>query len=91
MISKKALWITAVVAVALIVVASAIISVFVLIKRSSSEEPIDNLEETLVETKLGKINGSVFFTRLDKKFIGFRGVRYAEAPVDELRFQVRKD
>lgn len=49
----------------------------------------DELEETFVETTLGKINGSIFRTRLDKEFVGFRGIRYAKAPVADLRFRVR--
>lgn len=40
-----------------------------------------------VTTLLGKIEGSIFASRLGKPIYAFRGVRYAKAPVQELRFQ----
>lgn len=84
MVTKKVVWIVG----GLIIVAAAIATVIVLLTLPEKDAEIDPIEETFVETKLGKINGSIFYTRLDKKFIGFRGIRYAEAPVDNLRFQV---
>lgn len=41
-----------------------------------------------VTTLLGKIEGSILVTRLGKPLYAFRGIRYAKAPIDELRFQV---
>lgn len=38
---------------------------------------------------LGKVKGSFLETRLGKKIYCFRGIRYAEAPVGQKRFQVR--
>jgi hypothetical protein len=72
-----------------VVIAITTVLLVVFLGKSSDEDELP--EETLVETSLGRINGSIFRTRLDKKFIGFRGIRYAEAPVDELRFRVRLD
>lgn len=40
-----------------------------------------------VETTLGAIKGLEMETRLGNKFWSFRGIRYAESPVGELRFQ----
>lgn len=42
----------------------------------------------IVKTKLGEIRGRTMTSRLGQSFLAFRGVRYAEAPVNELRFQV---
>lgn len=84
MVSKKSLWISAAISALFLIVIAVLLIIF--LGRSSDEEAV--LEETLVETSLGKINGSIFHTRLDKKFIGFRGIRYAESPVDNLRFRV---
>lgn len=42
----------------------------------------------IVKTKLGDIRGRNMTTRLEQPFLSFRAIRYAEAPVDELRFQV---
>lgn len=42
----------------------------------------------IVKTKLGVIKGRSMTSRLGQSFLGFRGIRYAEAPVNELRFQV---
>ncbi|XP_075162677.1 juvenile hormone esterase-like [Haematobia irritans] len=40
-----------------------------------------------VDTSLGTIKGIQVETRFNNKFWSFRGIRYAEAPVGELRFQ----
>lgn len=42
----------------------------------------------IVNTNLGQIRGRVLESRLGKPFLAFRGIRYAEAPIDDLRFQV---
>lgn len=42
----------------------------------------------IVKTKLGEIKGRSMTSRLGQSFLAFRGIRYAEAPVKELRFQV---
>uniref|UniRef100_A0A1I8NSN8 Carboxylic ester hydrolase n=1 Tax=Stomoxys calcitrans TaxID=35570 RepID=A0A1I8NSN8_STOCA len=44
-------------------------------------------ESLTVDTALGIIKGIRMETRLGNKFWSFRGIRYAEAPVGELRFQ----
>lgn len=36
----------------------------------------------------GKIRGTTMKTRFGQNFLAFRGIRYAEAPVGDLRFQV---
>lgn len=43
-----------------------------------------------VNTDKGSIRGRYLKSRLGRSFLAFRGIRYAEAPVDELRFQVNK-
>lgn len=37
---------------------------------------------------IGKIRGSILTSRLGKEIYSFRGVRYAEPPTGERRFQV---
>jgi len=88
MVSKKVIFISSAVTVAVICSVTAVLLINYYYYGPSSEEAQQEYEETLVETKLGKINGSVFYTRLDKRFIGFRGIRYAEAPVGDLRLRV---
>ncbi|XP_051164874.1 uncharacterized protein LOC127283823 [Leptopilina boulardi] len=44
-------------------------------------------DKTLVSISLGKIKGSFMQTRLGKEIYSYRGIRYAEPPVGELRFQ----
>lgn len=46
-------------------------------------------EDELVVTPLGKIRGSQMASASGRKFLAFRGIPYAESPVDQLRFQVR--
>lgn len=41
-----------------------------------------------VTTPLGTMQGSILATRLGKPIYAFRGIRYAKAPINELRFQV---
>lgn len=48
----------------------------------------DTTTEPLVTLTLGKIKGSTLTSRLGKPIFSFRGIRYAKAPVDELRFKV---
>lgn len=43
-------------------------------------------ETIIVDTDLGQIKGLEMLTRLDAKFWSFRGIRYAKAPIGELRF-----
>lgn len=42
-----------------------------------------------IEIEEGWIKGTTMKTRFGKNFMAFRGIPYAEAPVDDLRFQVR--
>lgn len=42
----------------------------------------------VVAIDLGRIKGSVLHSRLGNSFYAFRGIRYAKAPIDELRFEV---
>ncbi|KAB0794136.1 hypothetical protein PPYR_13756 [Photinus pyralis] len=44
-------------------------------------------DEFLVSTPLGSIKGAPLQTVLGKKIYSFRGIRYAKAPINELRFQ----
>lgn len=47
-------------------------------------------KEPLVALSLGKIKGSLLTSRLGKPIFSFRGIRYAKAPIEELRFKVTK-
>lgn len=85
MVAKKTLWISRIVALFVVIVVAVVLGV--VLSNKSDSELKEALEETVVETKLGKIKGSIFTTRLDKKFIGFRGIRYAEPPINNLRFE----
>lgn len=50
---------------------------------------VDHIDEKpIIVTGLGKIQGSVLKSRLGVLFYGFRGIRYAKAPVGDLRFKV---
>lgn len=42
----------------------------------------------IVTLKLGNIRGSYITSRLGNDFMAFRGIRYAQPPVNELRFKV---
>lgn len=54
-----------------------------IIQQSSYDEP------PVVSLDLGKVRGAYMTTRLDNRFLAYRGIRYAEAPIGELRLQVR--
>lgn len=43
---------------------------------------------SIVRTRLGRIRGRYLQSRLGSSFLAFRGIRYANAPVNDLRFQV---
>lgn len=45
-------------------------------------------ERPIVQTELGRIQGSVLESRLGVPFYAFRGIRYAKSPVGERRFGV---
>lgn len=47
-------------------------------------------EDILVKTPLGSIVGTNQTSRHGTNFYSFRGIRYAKAPVGELRFKVFK-
>lgn len=85
MATKTLIYKTVLIILILVIIVATVIAV--LLVNPSDSELKEALEETVVETNLGKIRGSIFTTRLDKKFIGFRGIRYAEPPIDNLRFQ----
>lgn len=51
-------------------------------------QPTNINERMIVTTGLGKIRGNVLESRLGNLFFAFRGIRYAKAPVDQLRFKV---
>lgn len=46
--------------------------------------------QVTVTTPQGEVLGSLLTSRLGKPIYSFRGIRYAKAPVNELRFQVNK-
>lgn len=45
-------------------------------------------QEPVVNTLLGQVKGFTLTSRLGKTIYSFTSIRYAKAPVDELRFQV---
>ncbi|RZB40045.1 COesterase domain containing protein [Asbolus verrucosus] len=46
-----------------------------------------NADKPTIPTPLGQIQGSILASRLGKQIFSFRGIRYAKAPVEDLRFQ----
>ncbi|XP_025833114.1 uncharacterized protein LOC108734580 [Agrilus planipennis] len=46
-----------------------------------------HVQEPIAVTPKGRILGTTFTSRLGKTIFGFRGIRYAKAPINELRFQ----
>lgn len=46
-------------------------------------------ETPVVETSVGKVRGRVLESRLGNPFYAFRGMPYAQSPINELRFKVR--
>lgn len=60
------------------------------VKLSQQEEtkgnPIDR--NPIVQTENGPVKGSALQTRLGVLFYAFRGIRYAQAPIGDLRFKV---
>lgn len=55
---------------------------------ADSNSEVDDLP--IVNTSLGRIQGRNLKSRLGNSFLAFRGIRYAEAPVNDLRFQVNE-
>ncbi|KAF5306941.1 hypothetical protein FQA39_LY00171 [Lamprigera yunnana] len=47
----------------------------------------DHHRDLIISTSLGQMKGSLLETVLGKTIYSFRGIRYAKAPVNELRFQ----
>ncbi|KAB0794137.1 hypothetical protein PPYR_13757 [Photinus pyralis] len=45
---------------------------------------------TIVTTPLGAVQGSIAHSRNGKQFLAFKGIRYAKAPIEDLRFQPPK-
>lgn len=56
------------------------------IARFISATPV--LNDTIVNTPSGKLQGSILQTWTDKNFYSFRGVPFAEPPIGNLRFKV---
>lgn len=52
-----------------------------------ADDPAD--ERCEVAAPIGRIRGSTATSRLGKKIYSFRGVRYAEPPTGQQRFQVK--
>lgn len=46
------------------------------------------MTEPIIETKLGKVVGRVVHTIKDFPYYSFQGMRYAEPPLEHLRFKV---
>ncbi|XP_060523214.1 uncharacterized protein LOC132700111 [Cylas formicarius] len=62
-----------------------VISLFVVLYEISIGKGDGNFP--VVTTPLGKIQGSLLKSRLGKTIYSFRGIRYAQPPIGELRFQ----
>ncbi|CAH0564911.1 unnamed protein product [Brassicogethes aeneus] len=64
-------------------------SIFVglVLARPDSNLANRNAEHPIVTTPLGQIEGTIIASRLGKPINTFRGIRYAKAPINELRFQ----
>lgn len=48
-------------------------------------------ENTIVETKYGKVRGVVKTSEYNTDYIAFLGISYAKPPVGDLRFKVSDD
>lgn len=58
-------------------------------KESSSESSSEEDESSVVETESGRVRGRKNYTLYESKaFYAFKGIPYARAPVEELRFKV---
>jgi hypothetical protein len=55
--------------------------------KSNASQPHDT--SPLVTTVYGVLRGSVIQSRLERPIYSFRGVRFAQPPVGNLRFKVR--
>jgi carboxylesterase type B len=51
---------------------------------------VSSAQNVHVKTPSGEIEGSTLTSRLGKTIYSFRGIRYAKAPINELRFKVTK-
>ncbi|XP_066262073.1 juvenile hormone esterase-like [Euwallacea similis] len=58
-----------------------------IVHADSNAAPSTEGENPIVTTPLGPIKGTVIQSRLGKQIYSFRGIRYAKAPINELRFQ----
>ncbi|ENN75929.1 hypothetical protein YQE_07466, partial [Dendroctonus ponderosae] len=65
---------------------SAILGLALAVPAPDSNAPPKDTDPIVV-TSLGQIQGTVIQSRLGKPIYSFRGIRYAKAPVNELRFQ----
>lgn len=65
-----------------------VFSVVLGIMSFSEQVRCDRNEYPEVVTNLGKIKGSNMVSHHGKPFYAFRGIRYAQPPVGELRFKV---
>lgn len=66
----------------------AAILIFCSFEPFQANEFADSNELPIINTNLGRIQGRYLKSRLGVSFLAFRGIRYAKAPVDDLRFQV---
>lgn len=54
----------------------------------TAEHGTDSDDAPLTRSQSGVFRGSWMTTRRGRRFQAYRGIRYAEAPIGELRFQV---
>lgn len=54
----------------------------------SKDDSSDTCSKLIVETLEGKVRGSFLKSTKGKEFYSFRGIPYAEAPINEKRFQI---
>lgn len=66
-----------------------VISIFLFDAFGTSISSISD-ESPIVITDLGGIRGKILESRLGREFTAFRGIPYAEPPINELRFKVNK-
>lgn len=50
--------------------------------------PKSNCQPPKITTPSGEIEGAVMYSRLRKPIYAFRGIHYAQPPINELRFKV---
>lgn len=61
---------------------------FLILLMSVLQVKLLNTDHPVINTRLGKVRGFILTSRLGNPIYSFTSIRYAKAPVGDLRFQV---